>query len=195
MEPVLIRIGRDHAYKNRGKGKNGCGAVFNGVTCMAAKTHPMHIGVPMSLNEFISQSNRFAYEAQKKAWSAIVTDELIAAGLPVGWESVYETKVVYDRKLKQKVERPVEVGRRQISPDALTMVSMQTRVCFPTRPDLGRDQGNYRWFVEKVVGDVLVTGGWLKDDTVYPERHFEHDALDVEVQPNQAWTEMMLLAS
>ncbi len=195
MGPVLIRIARDHAYKNRGKGKNGCGFVHQGVTCMAAKTHAMHIGVPMSLNEFISQSNRFAYEAMKKSWSKIITDELIAAGLPVGWESVYETKVVYDRKLKEKVERPVEVGRRQTSTDALTMVAMQTRVCFPTRPDLGRDQGNYRWFVEKIVGDVLVTGGWLEDDTVYPERRFEHDLLDIIVEPGQAWTEMMLMPS
>ena len=33
----------------------------------------------------------------------------------------------------------------------------------------------------------------LRDDTIYPERHFEHDALDVLVRPGEAWTEIMFM--
>lgn len=28
-----------------------------------------------------------------------------------------------------------------------------------------RDSGNYKWILEKVLGDALVSGGWLPDDT------------------------------
>lgn len=28
-----------------------------------------------------------------------------------------------------------------------------------------RDEGNYRMMLEKALGDILVTGGWLQDDT------------------------------
>lgn len=29
----------------------------------------------------------------------------------------------------------------------------------------GRDEGNFRWMLEKALGDALVTGRWLSDDT------------------------------
>lgn len=32
-----------------------------------------------------------------------------------------------------------------------------------------RDEGNYRWLLEKALGDALVNGGWLPDDT--PDRY------------------------
>jgi hypothetical protein len=35
---------------------------------------------------------------------------------------------------------------------------------FPTKRR--RDEGNYRAILEKAMGDALVNGGWLKDDTV-----------------------------
>ena len=34
---------------------------------------------------------------------------------------------------------------------------------FPTR--IRRDQGNYRFLTEKALGDALVMGGWLRDDS------------------------------
>ena len=34
---------------------------------------------------------------------------------------------------------------------------------FPNR--IKRDQGNFRWMIEKALGDTLVGGGWLPDDT------------------------------
>ena len=55
--------------------------------------------------------------------------------------------------------------------DALERTGLPTRLdrvmvegeC--TFPDRGRrDQGNYRWMLEKALGDALVAGGWLEDD-------------------------------
>jgi hypothetical protein len=40
-----------------------------------------------------------------------------------------------------------------------------------------RDEGNFRTIIEKSLGDALVNGGWLSDDT--PE-HYRFGAVDLE---------------
>jgi hypothetical protein len=47
-------------------------------------------------------------------------------------------------------------------PKGLRRVVVEGEVSFPDRAK--RDQGNYRVLLEKVLGDVLVDGGWLDDD-------------------------------
>lgn len=42
-------------------------------------------------------------------------------------------------------------------------VVVEGEVTFPTRTR--RDQGNYRFLTEKALGDALVAGGWLPDDS------------------------------
>jgi hypothetical protein len=47
-------------------------------------------------------------------------------------------------------------------PRGLAHVSVEGECCFP---DAGRrDQGNFRFFLEKALGDALTEGGWLEDD-------------------------------
>lgn len=41
-------------------------------------------------------------------------------------------------------------------------VLVEGQCCFPDR--VRRDQGNFRYFIEKALGDALVAGGWLLDD-------------------------------
>lgn len=46
-----------------------------------------------------------------------------------------------------------------------------------------RDEGNYRYLLEKALGDALVNGGWLPDDT--PE-HFRFGRVLIEADPGPA---------
>lgn len=51
-----------------------------------------------------------------------------------------------------------------------------------------RDEGNYRWMLEKALGDALVNGRWLPDDT--PE-HFTFGGVSFEA-PGPARTTVTL---
>lgn len=57
-------------------------------------------------------------------------------------------------------------------PRGLQRVEVSAVLTFPTRRR--RDAGNHRALVEKALGDALVEGGWLPDDT--PE-HFDFGAV------------------
>lgn len=48
-------------------------------------------------------------------------------------------------------------------PRGLERVEATASLRFPVRRR--RDEGNYRWLIEKALGDALVNGGWLQDDT------------------------------
>lgn len=47
-------------------------------------------------------------------------------------------------------------------PTGLDRVVVEGEVTFPDRRK--RDQGNYRFMIEKALGDALTEGGWLTDD-------------------------------
>lgn len=64
----------------------------------------------------------------------------------------------------------------------LDMVVCSAVLRFPQRRS--RDEGNYRWLLEKALGDALVNGGWLEHDT--PEHYrFERVVFDPERGPNR----------
>jgi hypothetical protein len=69
-------------------------------------------------------------------------------------------------------------------------ILVEGEMCFPDRRR--RDQGNHRFIVEKALGDALVAGGWLPDDTW---NHFEFGGLAMRVEPGQSWTRLMLFPS
>ena len=48
-----------------------------------------------------------------------------------------------------------------------------------------RDQGNYRTPLEKALGDALVNGGWIPDDT--PD-HFRFERLEIATDPGEPTT-------
>lgn len=48
-----------------------------------------------------------------------------------------------------------------------------------------RDEGNYRWLLEKALGDVLQKGGWLEDDT--PD-HYTFGSLTFSEETGEAMT-------
>ncbi len=48
-------------------------------------------------------------------------------------------------------------------PRGLHHVTANALLRFPTRRR--RDEGNFRWLLEKALGDALQNGGWLPDDT------------------------------
>jgi hypothetical protein len=47
-------------------------------------------------------------------------------------------------------------------PRGLGRVVAEAELIVPTRHR--RDEGNFRFFLEKALGDALVVGGWLEDD-------------------------------
>lgn len=66
-------------------------------------------------------------------------------------------------------------------------VQVMGLMCFPDQRD--RDQGNYRYFIEKALGDALQAGGWLANDKW---DYFEFGQLDKTYQKGQQWTTLRL---
>jgi hypothetical protein len=59
-------------------------------------------------------------------------------------------------------EALIELLEEADLPRPVARIVAEGEVTFPDRRK--RDQGNHRFFVEKALGDALVTGGWLEDD-------------------------------
>lgn len=72
----------------------------------------------------------------------------------------------------------------------LESVMVECTVCFPTRG--GRDEGNLRWMPEKALGDALVQGGWLPDDTFWPRARYQFGPLIGRHTPGREALEIML---
>lgn len=72
-------------------------------------------------------------------------------------------------------------------PLGLAKVMVDGELTFDSRR--ARDQGNYRVLIEKALGDVLVAGGWLEDDTW---DRYEFGNLTARVVPGQSATRLML---
>lgn len=177
IDPVVIEISGDHAYKDRGKHRSGCGFVMpDGSTCMAAMFATQHLSLPLSLNVVGSRGGHFTYKTSKSAWEQVIHDELVRTGLPRGWS------------------KPKEGFVAEHGTTRLTMITVEARLCFPVAR-FARDQGNFRWFLEKCLGDCLDRGGWLEDDSIYPVRRYEFGGLEIEHRPGEAWTRMMLFPS
>lgn len=136
---------------------------------MKAKTHADHLSLPISLNEIGSRGGHFTYAAFKKAWEEVLLIELSRSGWPRGWKVAGEERI--------------------------ECVMAEGVICFPKMPTRGRDQGNFRWFLEKVLGDALTQGGYIEDDSYWPIRRFEFGNLDMQHVQGEAWTQIMLLPS
>lgn len=67
-------------------------------------------------------------------------------------------------KAKKDWQGMIEIAMMAIQiPRGLLSVTASAELCFPTTRR--RDEGNYRTILEKCLGDALVNGGWLSDDT------------------------------
>lgn len=75
-------------------------------------------------------------------------------------------------------------------PHGLSAVTAEAQVCFPDR--IRRDQGNFRYMVEKALGDALVAGGWLTDDNWFPERRYEFGQLEATYVKGRSWLRVVL---
>lgn len=75
-------------------------------------------------------------------------------------------------------------------PRGLGHVLVEGQMCFPTAHK--RDQGNHRMIVEKALGDALVAGGWLEDDTW---NRYEFGGLSYTYRKGESWTRLMVFPS
>lgn len=75
-------------------------------------------------------------------------------------------------------------------PRGLEAVTAEGLIGFPTLAV--RDGGNYRWMIEKALGDALVAGGWLEDDCFYPVSRYEFGGIQAVHAPDQSWLRLML---
>ena len=75
-------------------------------------------------------------------------------------------------------------------PRGLQHVSASATLRFPTRRR--RDAGNYSWLLEKALGDALVNGRWLADDT--PE-FFEFSGVSFSAESGPHQTIVSLVAT
>jgi hypothetical protein len=68
-------------------------------------------------------------------------------------------------------------------PRKLSRVKASATVTFPVKRR--RDEGNIRFLLEKALGDILVEGGWLPDDT--PDA-FTFGAVTVKIEKGKSLT-------
>lgn len=73
-------------------------------------------------------------------------------------------------------------------PKPCASILVEGQCCFPDL--IRRDQGNFRYFIEKALGDALVTGGWLIDDDW---DHYEFGGLARTYEKGEAWIKLMIL--
>lgn len=72
-------------------------------------------------------------------------------------------------------------------PRGLERVTVEGLICFPDRRR--RDQGNFRYLLEKALGDALVAGQWLEDDDW---DRYEFGGLRRQYERGESWTELMI---
>jgi hypothetical protein len=72
----------------------------------------------------------------------------------------------------------------------LDSVMVEGLIGFPDRAE--RDQGNFRWLVEKALGDALQTGGWIESDCFFPVSRYEFGGLQAEHTPGRSWLRLMV---
>lgn len=68
----------------------------------------------------------------------------------------------YQNAKKAWMERLTELLEGSDLPRGLAGVFVEGEATFPDR--IRRDQGNFRYFVEKALGDALKAGQWIEDD-------------------------------
>lgn len=83
----------------------------------------------------------------------------------------------------------IELLTEQRLPKPLGYVEVEGQMGFPDRTR--RDQGNFRILVEKALGDALVEGGWLEDDSW---DFYEFGRLAKKYDKGEQWTRLMLIS-
>lgn len=96
----------------------------------------------------------------------------------------------YQTTKKHWQERLIALLEGAGVPRGLVHVAAEGQVCFPDSRD--RDQGNYRFLLEKALGDALVAGGWLEDDDW---SRYEFGALHYAYSKGDAWTALTIHAT
>jgi hypothetical protein len=99
-------------------------------------------------------------------------------------------RFVYQAQKKAWAERLTELLLACGLPRGLGHVHVEGQLCFPDRTR--RDQGNYRFMVEKSLGDALKEGGWLPDDDW---SHYEFGGLAYRYEAGVSFTRLMLMPS
>lgn len=75
-------------------------------------------------------------------------------------------------------------------PRGLELIMVDGEIIFPDRQ--ARDEGNLRFLIEKALGDALVAGKWISDDTFFPERHYTFGALSARHEPGVSAIRLMI---
>lgn len=95
-------------------------------------------------------------------------------------------------QMKQAWQRVMLAGLEESGlPKGLASVVVECTVCFPRRG--GRDEGNLRWMPEKALGDALVAGGYLPDDTFWPVMRYQFGPLIGRHTPGREAVEIVLM--
>lgn len=118
-----------------------------------------YAATPPSFNEVGYTGSRWKLTKAKKEWQQVIEGLLMASGLPRG----------------------------QPGFSSLTRVNASARMRFAKRR--GRDIGNYVVLLDKVLGDALVNGRWLANDT--PE-FYTFAGLSFEPEPGPDRTTVVL---
>lgn len=85
-----------------------------------------------------------------------------------------------------------------VLPLDLEAVTVEGQIGFATRKP--RDRGNFRWLIEKALGDALVEGGYLvapagcddEDDCFFPVDRYDFGGLEGVHAPGRSWLRLLV---
>lgn len=176
LPPVELLLERDHAYKRktcsrceRPKSHPSHRKPENGGTCVfGARPGCAVCGLAMYHGDHMGGP-----PSLRDAGSGM--DHRAYQGLKHAWQEALTTEL-------QEARLPL----------GLQSVMVEGLIGFPDLAE--RDQGNFRWLVEKALGDALQAGGWIESDCFYPVSRYEFGGLQAEHTPGRSLLRLMLFA-
>lgn len=96
------------------------------------------------------------------------------ADTPPSYNSYQRAHWARQARIKRHWQGIFESLLLEVPRDRFSQCAVSAEVRFPT--DRRRDAGNYQTPIEKALGDALVNGGWLPDDT---HAEFRFDRLTI----------------
>lgn len=112
-------------------------------------------------------------------------------GVPVSLNSnVLRNPHAFATQKAQWSELLLELLEDSGLPKGLDAVAVSCSLTFPN--DKGRDEGNLRFLLEKALGDVLVRGGWIPDDTFFPVRRYTFGQLEAKMEAGVSETRLTI---
>lgn len=138
-------------------------------------------GLPPSYNAVGGRTNPHVIHFEKATWEERL--KILLGGIP-------GTVMEYTKPGTKTVRIEVLVQRWGDLPSRCSRITAEAKLTVPDKRR--RDEGNFRTYIEKALGDALMAGGWLEDDQAYPKRMYSFGNVEFEYAKGVEHTDILL---